>query len=222
MAYVDFMTQLHTKTARTYMDRLVEDDKPSISEISKKYGFDYWDGERKYGYGGYHYDGRWKVVAEAMVERYGLKPGDRVLDIGCGKAYLLYELTQLVPGLIPAGIDISDYGIEHAKPEMKPYLQVGTAQNLPYQNETFDFVYSIITFHNLKVYDLFAALQHLERVKKKDGNAYICVESFRNERERVNMFAWQLTCESFYSTDEWEWIYNKCGYKGDHSFIFFE
>ena len=148
MAYVDFFMKLHSGTSRDYVQRVIEHDKAECSEVAVKYGKDYWDGDRKYGYGGYRYDGRQRPVAEAMARHYGLKAGDRVLDVGCGKGYLLYEFTQVVPGIEVAGLDISEYGIENAKEEVKPYLQVGNAVSLPFDDDYFDFVVSVTTLHN--------------------------------------------------------------------------
>ena len=220
MAYIDFVSELHKQTKRDYIGRVTADDKAECAKTAKLYGYDYWDGDRKYGYGGYHYDGRWRGVAERIAKHYQLKPGQKVLDVGCGKAYLLYELTQVVPGLIVKGIDLSEYALSHAKDEIKQNLEYGRAQELPYQDHEFDLVISLTTLHNLKVYELKKAIQEIERVSK--GNSYIMVESFRNDREEVNMLYWQLTCASYYSVEEWEWLYQKWGYTGDYSFMFFE
>lgn len=220
MAYIDFISELHKKTKRDYVGRVISDDKAACTRVAREYGYEYWDGDRKYGYGGYHYDGRWRSVAEKIAKYYQLKSGQKVLDVGCGKAFLLYELQQVVPGLIIKGIDISEYGLEHAKEEIKDNLKYGQAQALPFDDNEFDLVISLTTLHNLKVYDLKKAIQEIIRVGK--GNSYIVVESFRNEEEEVNMLYWQLTCCSYYSVDEWEWLYKEWGYTGDYSFIFFE
>jgi protein-L-isoaspartate(D-aspartate) O-methyltransferase len=220
VAYVDFLTPIHTATKRDYVGRVTEFPKAEAAKIAKQWGYDYWDGDRHYGYGGYHYDGRWLPVAEQMAAYYGLKAGDRVLDVGCGKAFLLYELTQAVPGLEVAGIDVSEYGIEHAKEEVRPYLQVASATELPFEDSSFDYVFSLQVFHNLHVFDLEKVLKEVVRVSK--DKAYICVESYRTEEEKANLLYWQLTCESFYTPQEWEWWYDRTGYAGDHSFIYFE
>ncbi len=220
MAYIDFVSELHRATKRDYLGRVTSADKAECAEVAKKYGFEYWDGDRKYGYGGYCYDGRWRSVAQKLAVHYELKAGMKVLDVGCGMAHLLYELTQVVPGLIVRGVDISQYALEHAKEEIRDMLQFGQAQSLPFPDKEFDLVISLTTLHNLKVYDLKKALQEIERVSR--GSSYIVVESFRNDREEVNMLYWQLTCASYYSVDEWEWLYHEWGYTGDYSFIFFE
>lgn len=220
MSYVDFLTNVHTSTKRNYLERVVQHDKADCATIAKQYGQDYWDGDRQYGYGGYRYDGRWLPIAQKMAKHYDLKPGDKILDVGCGKAYLLYEFTQAIPGVEVAGIDISQYGIDNAKEEVKPFLQVENATKLPFEDNTFDFVVSILALHNLYNYELYAALQEIERVGK--DKKYIVVESYRNERERVNLLYWQLTCESFYTPDEWEWFFKQSGYTGDYGCIFFE
>lgn len=220
MAYIDFVSELHKVTKRDYIGRVISDDKAECAKVAKEYGFDYWDGDRKYGYGGYHYDGRWRGVAQKLAAHYKLQPGQKVLDVGCGMAHLLYELTQTVPGLIVDGIDISGYALEHAKEEVRGRLRYGQAQEIPFDDNEFDLVISLATLHNLKVYDLKKAVQEIERVSK--GGSYIMVESYRNDREEANMLYWQLTCASYYSVEEWEWLYQEWGYTGDYSFIFFE
>ena len=221
MAYVDFLTKLHTGTKRDYIARVVDYDKAECSEVAILYGKDYWDGDRKYGYGGYTYDGRWRPVAQEMADHYDIKPSDKILDVGCGKAYLLHEFTQVVPGVKVAGIDISAYGIEHAKEEVKPFLEVGNAVTLPYDDDAFDFVFSVTTLHNLYNYELNSAVKEIERVGK-GTKKHITIESYRNEREKANLLYWQLTCRSFYSPKEWEWVFGQCGYTGDYSYIVFE
>jgi ubiquinone/menaquinone biosynthesis C-methylase UbiE len=221
LAYVDFIQKLHVSTSRDYVQRVVEYDKAECAEIAIQYGKDYWDGDRQYGYGGYKYDGRQRATAEAMAKHSGIKPGDKILDVGFGKGYLLYEFTQVVPGVEVAGIDISQYGLDNAKEEVKPFLQTGNAISLPFEDNTFDFVVSITTLHNLYNYELNQAVKEIERVGK--GNKkHIAIESYRNEREKANLLYWQLTCRSFYTPKEWEWVFDQCGYTGDYSYIVFE
>jgi len=220
MAYIDFITQNHTKTKRNYLERVNEDPKAEVATIASKFDEDYWDGERKYGYGGYRYDGRWEKVAQKLIDHYQLKPGDKVLDIGCGKGFLLYDLSIAVPGIDIVGIDISSYAIEHAKDEIKDKLIVANATSLPFENNEFDLVISLNTLHNLPCHMLEKALNEMQRVGKK--NKYLVVESYRNEEEKVNLLYWQLTCQSFFSPDEWQWWFKHCHYTGDHGFIYFE
>ena len=220
MAYVDFLSSVHKKTQRDYLGRVNEFPKAEAARLAKQFAYDYWDGDRKVGYGGYRYDGRWKSVAEAIARHYGLKAGDRVLDVGCGKGFLLYDFTQVVPGIEVCGLDISQYAIEHAKEEVRPCLQVGSAIALPFEDASFDLVISITTLHNLYCFDLDKALREIERVGRRDK--YIVVESYRNEVEKANLLYWQLTCEGFYTPEEWQWWFDHCGYGGDHSLIYFE
>ena len=217
MAYIDFVSDLHKATKRDYLGRVTADNKAECAVIAKEYGYDYWDGDRKYGYGGYRYDGRWNVVAKKMADHYGIKPGDKILDVGCGMAHLLYEFTQVVPGVEVTGLDISDYALSHAKEEIRDKLIKGNATELPFEDASFDLVVYLTT---LKVFDLKKAVKEIERVSRK--NSYIMVESYRNDLEEMNMLYWQLTCASYYAVDEWEWLYKEWGYTGDYSFIFFE
>ena len=219
MAYVDFISPLHKQTTRDYLGRVNEFPKAEAAKLAKLFARDYWDGDRQTGYGGMRYDGRWRVVAEAMAKRYGLQAGQRVLDVGCGKGFLLYELAQVVPGLEVRGLDISAYAVEHAKEEVQPFLQVGHARELPFAAGAFDLVISLNTLHNLHCFDLHPALREIERVGR---HKYICVESYRTEEEKVNLLYWQLTCEMFCTPEEWQWWFATTGYSGDHSFIYFE
>lgn len=220
MAYLDFVSSIHKRTKRDYLARVNEFPKAEAAKVAKRFGFDYWDGDRRLGYGGMLYDGRWRPVAAQLARHYSLRAGDAVLDVGCGKGFLLYELTQEVPGLRIHGIDISDYAIENSKAEVRSFLKVGNANQLPFANNSFDLVFSITTLHNLRCFDLDNALREIERVGK--DHKYVVVESYRNEEEKVNLLYWQLTCESFYSPEEWEWWFKQTEYKGDWSFIYFE
>lgn len=220
MGYIDFIGQVHTSTKRDYVGRVTAADKAECAVIAKQFGYDFFDGDRKYGYGGYYYDGRWAKVAREMAEHYHLKAGQRVLDIGCGKAHLLYELMKLVPGLEVVGVDVSKYAITHTIKEIEPFLMIGSAQDLSFEDNSFDLVISLNALHNLKIFDLKKAIMDVERISK--GNSYIVVESYRNDREEVNMLYWQLTCASYYAVDEWEWLYKEWGYTGDYGFVFFE
>ncbi|QJQ03379.1 MULTISPECIES: class I SAM-dependent methyltransferase [Herbaspirillum] len=222
MAYIDFLSSVHKSTQRDYLARVNDPEfpKPKAAELAKQWGVDYWDGDRRICYGGYRYmPGRWAPVAQAMIDHYGLKAGDKVLDVGCGKGFLLYEMSLLVPGLEVHGIDISSYALENAKEEIRDRLQLGSATSLPFPDQYFDFVFSITTLHNLHNYDLDKALREMERVGKKK---YVCVESYRNETEKANLLYWQVTCEAFCTPEEWDWWFRQTGYTGDHSLIYFE
>ena len=165
-------------------------------------------------------EGRWEKVAKLMIDHYGLKAGDKILDIGCGKGFLLYDFTKILPRIEIYGIDVSKYAIENCKEEIKDKLVYGNATSLPYEDNYFDFVFSLNTFHNLECFDLYEALKEMERVGNK--NKYICVEAYRNEVEKMNLLYWQVTCEAFNTPKEWEWWFKHTGYTGDHSFIYFE
>lgn len=220
MAYRDFVSLIHKSTKRDYLARVTQRDKAEVAELANQFDFDYWDGSRETGYGGYKYDGRWRKVADAMVATYGIKPGMRVLDVGSGKGFLLHDFTEAVPGVEIAGIDISKYAIEHSMEDVKPFVQVANANKLPFPDKHFDLVISITTLHNLYNYDLHAALKEIERVGR--GGKFICVEAYRNEREKVNLMYWQLTCRVFHTPKEWAWMFAEAGYNGDYEFIFFE
>jgi SAM-dependent methyltransferase len=217
---LEIVTPLHKATKRDYLARMV-DDKVACMVKAKEYEFDYWDGDRRYGYGGYRYiDGRWKPVAQALIDIYGLKNGDKVLDVGCGKAHLLHEMTRLLPGLEVTGFDISQHGLAEAKEDIRPRLFRYRAQDpYPFGDRSFDLVISLGCFHNLRLFELQSALREVERVGK---NKYVMVESYRTELEMFNLECWALTAESLLDTAEWIWLYQHFGYTGDYEFIYFE
>ena len=223
MAYIDFLSPLHKATQRDYLGRVNDPEYPKAkaAALAKQWGFDYWDGDRRICYGGYRYmPGRWEPVASAMIAHYGLRPGDKILDIGCGKGFQLAELKKVMPELEVYGLDISDYALSNAHESVSANLRHGSAVSLPWPDNYFDFVFSITTLHNLMCHELDKALREMERVGKK--NKYLCVESYRNEEEKANLLYWQVTCESFYTPEEWNWWFEHTGYSGDHSFIYFE
>ncbi len=187
MAEINLVQSMHASTKRNYVQRVVEHDKAESAEVARQFGRDYWDGERRYGYGGYRYDGRWRPLAQTLIDRYGIKPGMSVLDVGCGKGFLLYEFAQLVPDLKISGIDISQYGIDNAKEEVRPFLKVGSAVELPYPDHCFDLVVSLGVLHNLPLEDVWHAVSEIERVGRGTSK-YLMVESFR-ERTRKGQFA---------------------------------
>jgi ubiquinone/menaquinone biosynthesis C-methylase UbiE len=220
MALREFVSLIHKSTKRDYLARVTQRDKAEVADLALKWDYDYWDGSRETGYGGYRYDGRWRKVADAMIAAYGLKPGMRILDVGSGKGFILQDFREALPGVDVAGVDISTYGIAHTMASVKPFCQVGSATSLPWPDQHFDLVISINTLHNLYIHELWRAFREIERVGK--GAKYICVEAYRNEREKVNLMYWQLTCRAFHTPQEWRFVFDETGYKGDHEFIYFE
>ncbi len=222
MRELDFMKSIHSKTSRNYLARVNDLDFPKwkAAELAKKFDFDYWDGDRRINYGGYTYKpGYWTPVAERIIKIYQLNNDSNILDIGCGKGYLLLEIKKLLPNIKYCGVDISKYAIENSHIEVSQNLVVGNAIKLPWDNKTFDLAFSINTFHNLYAFELEQAFIEITRVSEQQ---YICVESYKNELEKMNLLYWQVTCESFFTPKEWRWWFDKTGFVGDYEFIYFE
>jgi sporadic carbohydrate cluster protein (TIGR04323 family) len=215
-----FITEFHKKTKRNYKERMMN-NKIECMKVAKKYGFDYWDGSRKFGYGGYKYiKDYWKPLAYKLIKSYNLNSNSKILDIGCGKGFLLYEIKKIIPGIKIRGFDISRYAISKSQKLIAKDLSVHDARKrLKFKNNEFDLVFSFACFHNFLINELFLAIQEMERVGKKK---LLMVESYRNEKELFNLQCWALTAQSFHSKEEWKWIYNKIGYSGDYEFIYFE
>jgi SAM-dependent methyltransferase len=217
---LNIVTPLHQATKRDYLARMV-DNKVEAMLIAKEYEERYWDGDRRYGYGGYKYiPGRWKPVAEELIKEYKLTNQSSILDVGCGKAFLLYEIQLLLPEIKITGFDISKHGLASKHPDFKGNLFIHRAQDrYPFTDKEFDLVISITTLHNLRLPELEIALKEIERVGK---NAYVMLESYRNELEMFNLECWALTAESLLDEQEWVWLYRHFGYNGDYEFIYFE
>lgn len=215
---VNIVNSLHNSTVRDYPARM-QDAKVECMKVAREYDAAYWDGDRRYGYGGFNYDGRWRSVAEKLVDTYKLSSDAAILDVGCGKGFLLYELQQLLPEAKISGFDVSHYAIANAKEEIRDRLFNHRAQDsYPFGDKEFDLVLSLTTLHNLQLPDLKAALLEIERVGR---NKYLVVEGYRDEQELFNLQCWALTCAAFFTPEEWVWLFVEFGYCGDYEFIYF-
>lgn len=212
MREIDLLRSL-PKTKRNIEKRAAEKDEAVIA-IARQFGQEYWDGDRKYGYGGYRYDGRWRSVARDMVAHFGLKPGMRVLDVGCGKGFLVKDLMLECPGLEAFGLDVSRYGLMHCAPEVVGRLQLGTAESLPFPDRSFDCVLSINTLHNLQRPGVLRALREIERLSP--GRAYVQVDSYHTAEQKALFEDWVLTAQFHDYPDAWRKLFGEAGYTGDY------
>ncbi len=217
---INLVTELHQSTKRNYIERMMN-EKVLCMKKGREFEYDYWDGDRKFGYGGYKYiEDRWKPFAENLIKIYNLNNKSKILDAGCGKGFVLYELKKILPGLTIKGFDISKYGINNSKEEIKKDLfEHDIRKKFPFKDNEFDLVISLACLHNLQVHELEKSIKEIERVGKK---SYIMVEGYRNEAELFNLQCWALTAETFFCDKEWEWLFKICNYNGDYEFIYFE
>ncbi|MDD5687483.1 MAG: class I SAM-dependent methyltransferase [Elusimicrobia bacterium] len=203
----------YPKIKRDYDKRMAEKT-PEIVNIAKQFGKDFFDGDRRCGYGGYKYDGRWKSVVKNMKEYYNLKDNVSILDIGCGKGFMLHDFKELIPESTIAGIDVSDYAISNAMASVKPFLKIANAEKLPYPDKSFDLVVSINSIHNLPIERLKVALREIQRVCR--GNSYITIDAWHNDLEKENLFKWVLTAETMMHVNDWKKLFNEVEYTGDY------
>ncbi|MFC1508559.1 class I SAM-dependent methyltransferase [Candidatus Omnitrophota bacterium] len=207
------LLEAHPKTTRDYNKRAKEKT-PEVVSIAKQFGRDFFDGDRLCGYGGYRYDGRWKSVVKRMRDLYKLPDNAAILDIGCGKGFMLHDFKELMPEATIAGIDLSDYAISNAMDSVKDYLKIASAEKLPYPDKSFDLVVSVNSIHNLPLEQLKTALREIQRVCR--GDSYITIDAWRNEKERENLFKWVLTAETMMHVDDWKKLFLETGYTGDY------
>lgn len=183
--------------------------------IARQFGEEFFDGDRSTGYGGFNYMPRfWQPVIPAFVEHWRLRAESSLLDVGCAKGFMLYDLREAVPGITVAGIDVSKYAIENGKPEVREFLSVADAKSLPFEDDSFDVVISINTVHNLEREECAQALREIERVSRH--GAFITVDAYRNDEEYERMMAWNLTAKTIMSVDDWVAFFNEVGYTGDY------
>ena len=199
------------KASRNIKERSFKKSKKIIS-TSRKYDFDYFDGDRKYGYGGYKYDGRWISVAKRIKKIYKLKKGAKILDIGCAKGFLLKDMLDI--GLDPYGLEISRYAIENCHKDVIGRIHLGSAESLPFPDNSFDFVISLNTLHNLNKLKCEIALKEIMRVSK--GKSFIQVDSYRNLKEKKLFLDWVLTAKYHDYPKNWLKLFKKSSYKGDY------
>lgn len=179
--------------------------------ISREYGEMYFDGPREYGYGGYRYDGRWQPVAQDIVDHFGLKPGSKVLDVGCAKGFLVKDLRAL--GIDAQGVDVSQYGLDHCEAEAKGHLQIASADNLPFKDGSFDAVLAINSIHNLDRAGCVKAVQEMERLAP--GKGFIQVDSYFTPEQKEIFESWVLTAQFYDYPEGWLKVFAEAGYTGD-------
>lgn len=183
--------------------------------IARRFGKEFFDGDRRHGYGGFNYMPRfWQPVIPTFQQHFGLSASSSVLDVGCAKGFMLHDMAELIPGITVKGVDVSDYAIAHAIDDMKPHLSVASAVKLPFADKSFDVVISVNTVHNLVRDDCAAALREIERVARK--GAFITVDAYRDDEEKRRMMAWNLTAQTIMHVDEWKAFFAEIGYTGDY------
>lgn len=214
--YVDLLRSI-PKTERNVTARAFNKT-PVVTAVARAYGYDYFDGDRKYGYGGYKYDGRWQLVARDIIRHYDLNSGSKVLDVGCAKGFLVFDLQPWVDAF---GIDISHYAIiEHPNPNVVGRLHLGSAEDLPFPDTSFDLVLSINTLHNLPRPRLIRALQEMKRVSR--GSMFVQVDSYRTPEEKALFEDWVLTAETHGTPKFWLELFAEAGYDGDYCWTIVE
>lgn len=208
------LLDLYPKSKRPIDERakLITEDHRAIA---RRFGEEFFDGDRLTGYGGFNYHPRfWTDTVKRFRDHYDLKPTSRVLDIGCAKGFMMYDFTLLMPEIDIHGIDVSEYAIANAKPEVADRVQVADAKALPFEDSSFDLVIGINTLHNLPLDECKQAFREIMRVTRKD--AFVMNDAWRNEQEKQSMLAWNLTALTYMHVDDWKALFDEVGYTGDY------
>lgn len=204
----------YPKTKRDLHAR-VEIKTDEIRAIARQFGREFFDGDRQHGYGGYTYQPRfWKPVIPTFQRHFYLTGESSVLDVGCGKGFMMHDFAELIPGITVKGVDVSEYAIANAIDDMKPHVAVANAKSLPFADQSFDLVVSINTIHNLERQECLQALREIERVSRR--NSFVTVDAYRTGDEKERMLAWNLTAKTIMHVDEWVDFFKIAGYAGDY------
>lgn len=198
---------------RALAEKILRGSKVSPSYLD--FGYDYFDNpEHGVGYGGYRYDGRYAEVAKRMVDHYGLKPGDRVLEIGCAKGFLLVEFLKL--GMEVAGIDASDYAVENAHPEVRPFIRNAPAVSTPYPDGHFQLVIGKEVLPHVPRAELEQTVQECMRVS--NDSLFFEIQCGTSPRELQYMQAWDRTHQVCETPAWWNEMFARVNYPGDVHF----
>ncbi len=183
--------------------------------LARKFGKEFFDGDRSHGYGGFTYNQRfWEPVVPTFQNHWNINSDNSLLDIGCAKGFMMYDFQRLIPGMKVEGIDISEYAIQNGIEEMKPFMKVASADDLPFEDNAFDYAISITTLHNFDDDNLIKALREISRVAKY--GSFITVDAYRNDEEKERMLAWNLTAKTILHVNEWKELFAESGYTGDY------
>jgi ubiquinone/menaquinone biosynthesis C-methylase UbiE len=204
----------YPRIKRNLSARSYQKTKANIA-IARKFGKDFFDGERQYGYGGFNYHPKyWSKVVKKFKKYWKLNNNSKILDVGCAKGFMIYDLKKIIPKANIQGVDISKYAIKNAKKEVKTLVKVANAKKLPFKDKSFDVVISINTIHNLNKKDCASAIKEISRVSKK--YSFITVDAYKNSKEKKNMFKWNLTAKTIMSVNQWKMFFKKNNYNGDY------
>jgi SAM-dependent methyltransferase len=217
MPEINLMSR-YPKTARCALLDEREQATEKDRLIARQFGFEYFDGPRKLGLGGYHYNPRFfQPVVEDFISHYGLTSGNSVLDIGCAKGFMLHDFLEALPGMTVAGVDVSQYCLDHAMPSVRPFLQIASCDSLPFPDKSFDLVIAIASIHNLDYAGVSRSLREITRVSRK--HAFIKVNGYRNDAERHALERWNLVAQTILPVEGWLSLFEQTGYRGDYSWF---
>ena len=170
-------------------------------------GYDFFDGERDYGYGGMKYDGRWAPVAEDFCREYSLDKNSSVLQINCEKGYLLKELLSLYP-MKAVGVDPSSYARRHAT---QPVLS-----SMVFDKEQFDLCIALGVVYTLSLGDAMRCLREIDRISFR---SFITLAAYETEEDLRLFKSWSLLGTTILKKEEWVEVLKHAGYSSDYSFV---
>ena len=184
--------------------------------IANRFDEEFYDGKRINGFGGYEYDGRWKIFLKKIIKKYKLTKNSKVLDIGSKKGFFLKDLQDMVPGIKVYGIEDHKYPILKSMKEVKSKIQfIDSFKNMKFKKNSFDFVHA----HNsIYIYNLRDIVQIIKKISYISKKSHITIPAYINDAERLKFLKWTLTGTTFLHKKEWKKLFQHIQYKGDYYF----
>ena len=184
--------------------------------LANNFGYDYYDGDRENGYGGFKYDGRWKKFLIKIIKKYKLNKNSRVLDISAKKGFFMHDLTLLVPGIKVYGVEDHKYPIITSMKSVKENIKfVKSYCDIDYKADFFDFVHAHNAIYRYSFKDLIKIIKIISKISKK---AHITIPAYNNNKERLKFLDWSLHGTILFKKKEWRQLFKELGYDGDYYF----
>ena len=176
MAHFDYgYFQSNKKKVVSKKNKIISSNRTVINRvIANRFDHEFYDGDRINGYGGFKYDGRWKVFLKKIIKKYNLNKKSKVLDLGAKKGFFMYDLEKLIPGIKVLGIEDHKYAIKHSLPSVKNKIKlVNSYCDIKYKKKYFDFVHAHNSIYRYSLKDLIKIIQifilYIEKITHNDS-----------------------------------------------------
>lgn len=184
--------------------------------IASERGKEFYDGDRNNGYGGYKNDGRWRPVAQKIIEEYNLEGGS-ILHIGCDYGFLLSAIKRQYKRITVTGTETSEYAFiripEHIS---KDIISITPYEMDHFGTNSYDLVIAAGPVYAANLPDAIEILRQINRISRK--HSFITLGAFETEEEERLFRQWTLLGTTILSKSDWIEVLNYVEYTGDYWF----